>query len=46
MIFFFIVVQFSSVIQFCLTLCDSMECSIPGLPIYHQLLQLTQAHVH
>ena len=38
--------QFSSVIQSCLTLCDSMECSIPGLPIYHQLLELTQAHDH
>ena len=32
--------QFSSVAQSCLTLCDSMDCSIPGLPVHHQLLEL------
>ena len=32
-----IVVQFSSVTQSCLTLCDAMTCSTPGLPVHHQL---------
>ena len=32
-------VQFSSVTQSCLTLCDSMDCSTPGFPVHHQLLQ-------
>ena len=39
-------VQFSSVTQSCLTLCDSMDCSTPGFPVYHQLLELAQTHVH
>ena len=39
-------VQFSSVTRFCPTLCDSMDCSMPGLPVHHQLLELTQTHVH
>ena len=39
-------VQFSSVAQSCLTLCNSMNCSIPALPIHHQLLECTQTHVH
>ena len=30
----------------CLTLCDPMDCSTPGLPVHHQLLELTQTHVH
>ena len=30
-------VQFSSVAQSCLTLCDPMNCSTPGLPVHHQL---------
>ena len=30
-------VQFSSVAQSCLTLCDPMDCSMPGLPVHHQL---------
>ena len=38
--------QFSSVSQSCPTLCDPMDCSIPGLPIHHQLLEFTQIHVH
>ena len=33
-------VQFSSVTQLCPTLCDPMDCSVPGLPVYHQLLEL------
>ena len=40
------VVHFSSVTQSCLTLWDPMDCSTPGLPDHHQLLEFTQAHVH
>ena len=36
----------SSVAQSCPTLCNPMDCSTPGLPIYHQLPQLTQMHVY
>ena len=39
-------VQFSSVAQSCPTLCDPMDCSTPGLPVHHQLPELTQTHVH
>ena len=39
-------VQFSSVAQSCPTLCDPMNCSTPGLPVQHQLLEFTQTHVH
>ena len=39
-------VQFSSVAQSCPTLCDPMNCSIPGLPVHHQLPEFTQTHVH
>ena len=39
-------VQNSSVAQLCPTLCDPMDCSTPGLPVYPQLPQLTQTHVH
>ena len=35
-------VQFSSVAQSCPTLCDPMNCSTPGLPVHHQLLEFTQ----
>ena len=38
--------QFSAVTQSCLTLCDLMDCSLPGFPVHHQLLELTQTHVH
>ena len=38
--------QFSSVTQLCLTLCDPMDCSIPSLPVHHQPPEPTQAHVH
>ena len=37
-------VQFSSVAQSCPTLCDPMNCSMPGLPVHHQLLEFTQTH--
>ena len=39
-------VQFSSVAQSCPTLCDPMDCSTPGFPVYHQLPELAQTHVH
>ena len=39
-------VHFSSVAQSCLTLCDPMNCSTPGLPVHHQLLEFTHTHVH
>ena len=39
-------VQFSSVAQSCLTLCDPINRSIPGLPVHHQLQEFTQTHVH
>ena len=38
--------QFSSVTQSCLTLCNPMNCSTPGLPVHHQLPEFTQTHVH
>ena len=38
-------IQFNSV-QSCLTLCNSMDSSTPGLPVHHQLLESTQTHVH
>ena len=40
------VVQFSSVTQLCPTLCNPMDCSTPGLPVYHRLPEFTQTHVH
>ena len=39
-------VQIRSVAQSCLTLCDPMNHSTPGLPVHHQLLEFTQTHVH
>ena len=39
-------VQFSSVTQSCLTLCNLMNHSMLGLPVHHQLLEYTQSHVH
>ena len=38
--------QFSSVTQSCITLCEPMNCSTPGLPVHHQLLESTQTRVH
>ena len=37
---------FSSVAQSCPTLCDPMNCSMPGLPVHHQLPESTQTHVY
>ena len=39
-------VQFSSVAQSCPTLCNPMNCSMPGLPVHHQFPEFTQTHVH
>ena len=39
-------VQFSSVTRLCPTLCDPMNCSTPGLPVHHQLLEFTKINVH
>ena len=38
--------QFSSVTQLCLTLCDPMNRSTPGLPVRDQLPEFTQTHIH
>ena len=38
-------VHFSSVAQSCLTLCDPVDCSMPGLPVHCQLPEFTQTHV-
>ena len=39
-------VQFSSVAQSCLTLCDPMDCSTPGFLVHHQLPEPGQTHVY
>ena len=39
-------VQFSSVTQSCLTLCDHIDYSTPGLPVHHQFTEFIQSHVH
>ena len=39
-------VQFSSVAQSCPTLCNPMNCSMPGLPVHHQFPEFTQTHIH
>ena len=44
--FLILSVQFSSVGQSCLTLCDPMNRSTLGLPVHHQLPEFTQTHVH
>ena len=42
----FLINQIRSVAQLCLTLCDPMNRSTPGLPVHHQLPEFTQTHVH
>ena len=39
-------VRFSSVAQSCPTLCNPMDCSMPGFPVHHQLSEPAQTHVH
>ena len=41
-----VLIQLSSVTQSCPTLYDPMDCSMPGLPVYRQLPEFTQTHVH
>ena len=43
---FCLLAQLSSVTQSCPTLCNPMDCSMPGLPVHPQLPELTQTHVH
>ena len=38
--------KFSSVAHLCPTLCNSMDRSMPGLPVHHQLPGFTQTHIH
>ena len=37
---------FSSVLESRLTLCNPMDCSMPGFPVHHQLWEIAQTHVH
>ena len=39
-------VELNVVVQSCLTLCDPMDCSMPGFPVHHQLPEFAQTHVH
>ena len=39
-------VQLSSVAQLGLTICDPMDCSMPVLPVHHQIPEFIQTHVH
>ena len=39
-------VQFTSVAQSCLTLCNPMNCNMPGFPVHDQLPEFTQTHVY
>ena len=39
-------VQFISVTQLCPILCDPKDCSTPGFPVLHHLLELAQTHAH
>ena len=43
---YFLRCQFSPVTQSSPTLCDPVDCSMPGLPVHHQLLDFAQTHVH
>ena len=43
---FLLIYQFSSVTQSCPTLSDLRDCSTPGFPVHHQLLDLAQTHIH
>ena len=43
---YIVATEFSSVAQSCLTFCDPMNCSMPGLLVHHHLPECTQTHVH
>ena len=45
-IFISVFIQFSSVAQSCLTLCDRMNYSMPGFPVHHHLPESSQTHIH
>ena len=45
-IYVHIYIQFSSVTQSCPTLCNPIYCSMPGFPVQHQFLELTETHDH
>ena len=45
-IYCFSSVQFTSITQSCPTLCDPMNCSMPGHPVHHPLPEFTQMYVH
>ena len=38
-------VQFSSFAQLCETLCNPLDCNMPGFPVHHQLPEFAQTHV-
>ena len=40
------IIQFRSVTQSCLNLCDPMDCTMPGFPVHHHLPELDQTRVH
>ena len=40
------IIQFSSIVQSCLTLCNPVDCSTPGFPVYHQFPELAQTSNH
>ena len=42
----FMEVQFNSFTQSCPTISNHIDCSMPGFPVHHQLLEFTQTHVH
>ena len=44
--YFDVSISISSVAQSCLTLCDPVNCSLPSLPVHHQLLEPIQTHIH
>ena len=46
LLFFIVSFLLSSVVQLCPNLCYPMDCSTPGFPVQHQLLELAQTHVH
>ena len=39
-------IQFNSVSQFYLTLCNPMDCNMPQFPVHHQFPELAQSHVY
>ena len=46
LLFWFIFLCCCSVTKSCLTLCNPMDCSMPGFPVLHYRLESGQTHVH